>query len=243
MTAELESEERAVAAKPEWIPPLKDFTTFVPILATALAIFYDVGYFHGFDINYFSFFTLNEHIVFALQALPYAMLVCAISLPQGLWLFQSKAYEGPRLPLNPTNPIYRKIVRWTVIALSVSPVIFAVYVHPQQYVLNVFALFLGMGGVLYFLGMSRVVISIVAGAALPLLAYAFGLQQATEAQDATASHIVRMEKGENREGGLLRAGERGLLFFDAATRQVTMIRWDGVTEVVTKKSLSTVGKP
>jgi hypothetical protein len=78
---------------------------------------------------------------------------------------------------------------------------------------------------------------------LPLLAYAFGLQQATEAQDATASHIVRMAKGENREGGLLRAGERGLLFFDAATRQVTMIRWDGVTEVVTKKSLSTVSKP
>jgi hypothetical protein len=42
---------------------------------------------------------------------------------------------------------------------------------------------------------------------------------------------------------LLRAGERGLLFFDAATRQVAMIRWDGVTEVVTKESLSTVSKP
>src|SRR6476660_1090273 len=115
MTAELKTEERPVAALPDWIPPPKDFITLVPIFATALAIFYDVGYFYGFDINYFSFFTLNEHIVFALQALPVAILVCAISLPQGLWLFQSKAYEGSRLPLNPTNPIYRKVVRWTLI--------------------------------------------------------------------------------------------------------------------------------
>jgi hypothetical protein len=37
--------------------PLKDFLTFVPLFATALAIFYDVGYFAGFNLNYFSFFT------------------------------------------------------------------------------------------------------------------------------------------------------------------------------------------
>jgi hypothetical protein len=65
----------------------------------------------------------------------------------------------------------------------------------------------------------------------------FALQQAGEAQHAAASHIIRSDKGENsRAGVLLKAGELGLLFFDAATRQVTMIRWDGVTEVVTKKA-------
>jgi hypothetical protein len=92
MTAELEAKETAVAARTNGMPPFKDFLTFVPLLATALAIFYDVGYFYGFDLNYFSFFTLNEHIVFALQVLPYGMLVCALSLPHVLWVFNSKSY-------------------------------------------------------------------------------------------------------------------------------------------------------
>jgi hypothetical protein len=243
MTAELKTEERPVAALPDWIPPPKDFITLVPIFATALAIFYDVGYFYGFDINYFSFFTLNEHIVFALQALPVAIVLCAISLPQVLWLFKSKSYEYPRVPFDPKNAIYREIVRWTMIVLSLAPFFYGVYVHPQQYIFNVFTFLLAAGGVLYFLGTSRAVISMAAGAALPLIAYAFGLQQATQAQDGIASHLVRIVKGENREGVLLRAGERGLLFFDSATRQVTMIRWDGVAEVVTKKSLSPLTKP
>jgi hypothetical protein len=95
MTAELEAKETAVAARTNGMPPFKDFLTFVPLLATALAIFYDVGYFYGFDLNYFSFFTLNEHIVFALQVLPYGMLVCALSLPHVLWVFNSKSYENP----------------------------------------------------------------------------------------------------------------------------------------------------
>ena len=58
---------------------------------------------HGFDLNYFSFFTLNEHIVFALQALPYAMLVCAISLPRGCGCFSLKHMKA-QIAFKPNNP-------------------------------------------------------------------------------------------------------------------------------------------
>ena len=65
MTAELENDENAVAARPNVIPPLKDFITFVPILATALAVFYDVGYFYGFRHKLFQLFHSSTSISYS----------------------------------------------------------------------------------------------------------------------------------------------------------------------------------
>jgi hypothetical protein len=55
----------------KWIPQL-------PILGGLLAISYDVGYFWGVDITYYSLFSLTEHIVFATQALPVAVIIAIL---------------------------------------------------------------------------------------------------------------------------------------------------------------------
>ena len=52
----------------------KDFLVLVPLLAAGVALTFDVGYFSGIDINLFTLFTSSEHIVFALEALPLALL-------------------------------------------------------------------------------------------------------------------------------------------------------------------------
>jgi hypothetical protein len=206
MTAELEAKETAVAARTNGMPPFKDFLTFVPLLATALAIFYDVGYFYGFDLNYFSFFTLNEHIVFALQVLPYGMLVCALSLPHVLWVFNSKSYENPTfrpgqaIMRDPGQSFSRRLMNaifiWGIALLWIVGIIYSFKQMPGQYVLSFSTLITGVVSTLYVFGMKRVVIYIVLGAGgLPLLAFAFGLQQANDAEHAAASHIVRSAKG------------------------------------------------
>jgi hypothetical protein len=46
----------------------------LPILGGLVAISYDVGYFWGADITYYSLFSLTEHLVFATQALPLAVI-------------------------------------------------------------------------------------------------------------------------------------------------------------------------
>jgi|SRR5579872_5953217 len=46
-------------------------TVMGPLAATSLAVTYDVGFFAGIGIDFFSFFTLGEHVVFALQAIPF----------------------------------------------------------------------------------------------------------------------------------------------------------------------------
>lgn len=45
-----------------------------PLFASTLAISYDVGFFYGADIGFFTFFSLTEHVVFALQAIPFALV-------------------------------------------------------------------------------------------------------------------------------------------------------------------------
>jgi hypothetical protein len=55
----------------------KEILVAVPVLGSAIAISYDVGYFYGLDIKLFTLFSIAEHIVFALEALPFALMVSA----------------------------------------------------------------------------------------------------------------------------------------------------------------------
>ena len=52
----------------------KDLLVLVPLLASGLAISYDVGFFRGIGLGYFAFFTVSEHIVFALETFLGALL-------------------------------------------------------------------------------------------------------------------------------------------------------------------------
>ena len=46
----------------------------VPLLASSIAVFYDVGFFYALDASFFNFFSVSEHLVFSLQALPFASI-------------------------------------------------------------------------------------------------------------------------------------------------------------------------
>ena len=56
----------------------KEFLLLVPLAASAIAITYDAGYFAGIGGFYFTFFSINEHIAFALQVLPFAVVGAAL---------------------------------------------------------------------------------------------------------------------------------------------------------------------
>ncbi|SRR5229473_281831 len=63
---------------------IKYLSVLVPLLATTLAVTYDVGFFLGTDIAFFTFFSFTEHLVFALQALPFVAFTVA---SEAAWLF------------------------------------------------------------------------------------------------------------------------------------------------------------
>jgi hypothetical protein len=57
----------------------KTLVVGAPLFASSLAITYDVGFFFGADIGFFTFFSVSEHVVFALQAIPF-LLVPALGI-------------------------------------------------------------------------------------------------------------------------------------------------------------------
>src|SRR4051794_17340419 len=54
---------------------LKDALVVIPLLASSLAITWEVGYFSRLGGGSFALFSLTEHIAFAVQALPLAIAV------------------------------------------------------------------------------------------------------------------------------------------------------------------------
>ena len=59
---------------------IKMAVIIIPVFASSIAGCYDVGYFYGLDISYFTFFSFTEHLVFALQAVPFALPPAATML-------------------------------------------------------------------------------------------------------------------------------------------------------------------
>src|SRR6266853_6251880 len=56
----------------------RELLVLLPVVGSAIAITYDVGYFTALDINFFTVFTISEHIAFALEILPLAILATVI---------------------------------------------------------------------------------------------------------------------------------------------------------------------
>jgi hypothetical protein len=52
----------------------KAVSVAAPLLASSIALFYDVGLFYALDAGFFTFFSISEHLLFALQSLPLALV-------------------------------------------------------------------------------------------------------------------------------------------------------------------------
>jgi hypothetical protein len=106
----MNAQAEAVASR---IDVIKVVTVGAPLLATSLAIFYDVGFFYAIDAGFFTFFSVTEHLVFALQALPFALI-------PALWVLSMAAlvYFGDRLILKKQQEILDQASRMSREQLS-----------------------------------------------------------------------------------------------------------------------------
>ncbi|AWO94305.2 MULTISPECIES: hypothetical protein [Bradyrhizobium] len=78
-------DDQHAPAKPQL--EFKEVAVLIPLIGTAIAISYDVGYFYGLDIKLFTLFSITEHVVFALEATPVAFVLAIFLI----------AYLGPGL--------------------------------------------------------------------------------------------------------------------------------------------------
>ena len=181
-----------------------------------------MGYFSAFDIDYFSLFSLSEHIVFALQALPAAIGLTMIAYVMLVvpWGFSIKV----------THPQFR----WVLLSLLLVG-FGALWLQLAAFGIIILAVFAAL---LLALLLQRPVGSIAMVLLVPsalLTSWGFGHDWGSDKRFRPAhTHVVKTPTGDV-EGTLIRAGERGLLFFFATTNPVGVVRWDSVQQITTKE--------
>ena len=211
---------------------LKDALVVIPLLASSLAITWEVGYFSRLGGGSFALFSLTEHIAFAVQVLPLAIAVAmmgALGVSAGNFKITGHALRvlnqrGLRVSLFLLTTIIgfaagafvmdRDAPSTAISSLALVPFAYAILV-PHQYI-------------------SRSTNAIGAALCVSIVAYGLGYLQANAAIKSK-SGLSRLTVGEkskeaksNIEVRLLRTGERGILFFDPQGGKLGFLSWDQV---------------
>jgi hypothetical protein len=228
------AEEEAIA---EW--SLKDALIVIPFLASALALAWEVGYFVRIGGGAFGLFSIVEHLTFALQALPIALIVTVPSVVglAGVNLWKSLAIRGSRATRKIDN-----LNRYGVLdLLAVGAGLFAVWYLAGDLLL-ILILILGFVPYLLILNAPSWLLThplIVCAGVLTAFFGALTVGSVSARSSIQSSlplnSIKAGEKGKDIETEIkvriLRTGERGVLYFDPATQTFGLLPWDYVRRI------------
>jgi hypothetical protein len=112
----LKNEHLAEGQRVTIIGVIKDYAVLLTPAIVLLGITFDVGYFWGLDINIYTLFTLSEHLLFAVEALPFAT-------PAVLLITLTSIYH-PNWMASKTNPMIRSLSTKSKLTLYVLIIMF-----------------------------------------------------------------------------------------------------------------------
>ncbi|QIP05752.1 hypothetical protein [Bradyrhizobium symbiodeficiens] len=231
---------------------LKVLTFGGPLLASSLAITYDVGFFVGVGIGYFSFFSLSEHLVFALQSLPFAIPPVAVLL---IWV--TTGWYGYQQGYNDavaSESVDRKSSKLGSLLKRVgmeARTPWALWLMDGMLCLGAFAnLWVGQYAMAFMLSALAIYVLTAPGAhktlrnrlpvlmaicvvAALVLSFLIGLQRADSIlKSKDASEMISVDD-RSIPARLIRGGDKGILFFSLESRKVRFLRWDSIKQIET----------
>jgi hypothetical protein len=197
----------------------------VPFLGSAIALTFDVGYFFGIDVNFFSIFSVGEHINFALEALPIAIVLSAL-----IALLMSSKNTRERLEA--------KVIRsrrsiYIVSAIALAILAWGLY---HAYVTGVWLpLWTGaaIAIVAFTFERSKSIYraAVFSSTVVLTLSFVFGYRIAREYLETPSAFVTVKTLEGTVQAKLIRSGERGVLFFDPSTKTVFLIPWSEIKQI------------
>ncbi len=214
---------------------LKDVLVAVSLMATALAICWEIGRFAPFQG--FLFFTLSEHLLSAMVGLPFA-LITVIFLVVAFSFMNRPAHVLARR---------RNAVRLVIVGMALLIIIAISYplltggnisdIHPLVFILTPMAFVVMIASTLWFFYSTASVPSalVLCGTSL-LFAFMMSasiseaqLVQAKQKPEILLSDIV--SKSGTIKAYVIMAGERGILFYEPEKDRVTFARIDEIQRI------------
>ena len=234
---------------------VKILTMAGPLFASSLAITYDVGFFFGIGLGFFSFFSLSEHLVFALQSLPFAIppvLILLLWFSSGWYSYRLRQRDGAVSNADDTVPKlskldslalrFRKIVRTTpwLWPLLIGMLILSLFFHAwkgqytQAFLLGCAVVYAAMAPDLHAAWKNRSqVLMVTCAVAALILSFVIGLQRANAVLNSqSASEMIGVDKN-LVSARLIRGGDKGILFLSLDSKKVRFLRWDAIKQIET----------
>jgi hypothetical protein len=233
---------------------IKTAIVVVPVFAGSIAACYDVGFFYGLDISYFTFFSFTEHMVFALQAIPFA-LPPAISIIGFLavswwgyhnWIEENAAFDQKLKAIAPdelktlTESLHRK-VRFYKIADPVVRGLFIAFVLLLLLRHNYSGAFLIVVSLIVVSlqypvermkhRLVRVILVTLAIMTPWIAGFLLGYERSSELFQSNAPSETITVAGNDIPAKLIRGGDRGILFMVFDTKKLNFLRWDAVQKI------------
>lgn len=222
-------------------PHAKDLVVFVPLLGSALALIYDSGYFSGLGAHYFTLFSINEHIAFVLEILPIALAGALIASLYVIWRARDMTLRLKRLSRHPIL----SIVLFTLLTVG----LFFLLRKVISTDLSIASMAATVGLFVAHLPTRILWRAMLAALSLIIVVFSFGRAIAAFDTESDQSPIIvnlKERMGYSRKGTalnttdgqtirayLLRSGERGVLYFDLSSRQITLLPWTLISKIST----------
>jgi hypothetical protein len=224
----------------------KELFVLLPVVGSAIAITYDVGYFYALDINFFTVFTISEHIAFALEILPVAILATIILIVTPIAWDKGRRSGAAEARREITTGIKTKFYKtkffWTQLAFFIWLVGLAYFYRSATSIAIVLiyagAIILAEWFAIYLLLQPMVWLGASSLACLTL-SFTVGMDVATSYRNSTIYSYAVKTADRELKVKVVRSGERGLLFHEEVSKQLLLLPWNEIKQVSTSRPART----
>jgi hypothetical protein len=226
-----------------------------PILAASVALSFDVGYFFGVDISFYTLFTLWEHILFAIQVLPFVLLLMGMAVVVGGMVIAPWSWGGLK-EINSSIFIRHVTRRRPPRKLDGATIILVGLFLVVCVLLSIYGLFIGIDWLLEEIGvgLTLFLFFIVAAVLLTLAAggdwklyivvltflifcngasFVSGHALARKHVESPADGHILLQGDAAIRGRLIRAGERGVLYVSSDNNRIIFQAWSKFDQIET----------
>ena len=211
----------------------KDYLLLVPTLATGLAVIYELGSFYPLGTVAFSLFSITDHLLWALQMLPYSIITVGISITAAIFY---NVFFGNSKPIVSSKRSWRRRFFAILLNICIGMFFLAFGLYDRSGTLIVIGIF---GLTLWLLPASRQLFpAVLLLGALFIVCFVFALgfdgtrrflNKATPAQFEFSSDNIKNLI-------LVRSGNHALLLFDRDLQQFSFVKLDELKSIVWQRA-------
>jgi hypothetical protein len=224
----------------------KELLVILPIIGSAIAITYDVGYFTALDINFFTVFSVSEHIAFALEILPLAILVTVLFVLIPIVVDKGRqdgtAEARRELSTGRKQKFYTRKMFWFEIGFIIWIVYWAYYTgFVSASLVVLFSLASTMLIKWFAIYLLRPIVWIGLSSFVCLtMSFAIGMDVATSYRHSPNYKYTVKTADAELKAKVIRSGERGLLFHDEVSKQLLLLPWSEIKRVSSSSTGATI---